>query len=44
MSNVDVNAERQYYHPKREVHDMVSLNTWESTNKVDNHGLYDDML
>lgn len=45
MSNVDIKAKRQYVEPKRSVGDMVFLNTWGNTYKVDDYiGFFDDML
>lgn len=45
MSNVDTQAKRQYFQPKRSVYDMVYLNTWGNTLGVEEHiGFYDDML
>ena len=45
MSNVDISAKRQYMEPKRGIHDMVFLNTWGNTHKVDDFiGFFDDVL
>lgn len=45
MSNVDIRAKRHYFDPKRSVDDMVFLNTWGNTDKVDEYiGFFDDML
>jgi len=45
MSNVDIKAKRQYVEPKRSVSDMVYLNTWGNSNKVDDYiGFFDDVL
>lgn len=45
MSNVDVNAKRHYFEPKRGVEDMVFLNTWGNTYKLNDYiGFFDDML
>ena len=45
MSNVDIQAKRQYFEPKRSISDMVFLNTWGNTGKVNEHiGFFDDML
>ena len=45
MSNVDVVAKHRYMEPKRSMHDMVFLNTWGNTYKLDDHiGFFDDML
>lgn len=45
MSNVDVVAKHRYMEPKRGVYDMVFLNTWGNTHKLDDYiGFFDDML
>ena len=45
MSNVDIKAKRHYVEPKRDLHDMVFLNTWGNTHKLDDYiGFFDDML
>jgi hypothetical protein len=45
MSNVDISAKRQYFEPKRSISDMVYLNSWGNTQKVNEHiGFFDDML
>ena len=45
MSNVDVAAKHRYVEPKRGIHDMVFLNTWGNTRKLDEHiGFFDDIL
>ena len=45
MSNVDVVAKHRYMEPKRSIYDMVFLNTWGNTYKLDDHiGFFDDML
>ena len=45
MSNVDIQAKRQYVEPKRSINDMVYLNTWGNSYKVDDYiGFFDDML
>ncbi len=45
MSNVDVSAQRQYFAPKRGLHDMVFMDTWGNCDGVDTYiGFYDDML
>lgn len=45
MSNIDIAAKRHYVEPKRSIYDMVFLNTWGSTHKLDDHiGFFDDML
>ncbi len=45
MSNVDISAKRHYFDPKRGIHDMVFLNTWGNTHKLNDHiGFFDDML
>ena len=45
MSNVDLVAKHRYVEPKRSVHDMVFLNTWGNTHKLNEYiGFFDDML
>lgn len=45
MSNVDIIAKRQYTEPKRSIYDMVFLNTWGNTHKLDDYiGFFEDML
>lgn len=45
MSNVDISAKRRYFEPKRGIYDMVFLNTWGNTYKLDDTiGFFDDML
>lgn len=45
MSNVDIKAKRHYVEPKRGVNDMVFLDTWGNTYKLDDYiGFFDDML
>ena len=45
MSNMDVAAKHRYMEPKRGMYDMVYLNTWGNTHKLDDHiGFFDDML
>ncbi len=45
MSNVDISAKRRYFEPKRSISDMVYLNSWGNTHKVNEHiGFFDDML
>ena len=45
MSNVDISAKRRYFEPKKGIHDLVFLNSWGNTHKVDDHiGFFDDML
>lgn len=45
MSNIDISAKRHYVEPKRSVYDMVFLNTWGNTHKLDDYiGFFDDML
>ena len=45
MSDVDINAQRQYFNPKRSVSELVYLNSWGNTDGVEEHiGFYDDML
>ena len=45
MSNIDIEAKRQYMEPKRSISDMVYLNTWGNTRNVNDYiGFFDDML
>ena len=45
MSNVDVVAKHRYMEPKRSLYDMVFLNTWGNTKKLDEYiGFFDDIL
>ena len=45
MSNIDIEAKRQYMEPKRSISDMVFLNTWGNTQNVNDYiGFFDDML
>lgn len=45
MSNVDIRVQRHYAEPKRSIYDMVFLNTWGNTRKLDDYiGFFDDML
>jgi len=45
MSDVDVNAQRQYFQPKLSVRDIVYLNEWGNSTGVEEHiGFYDDLL
>ena len=45
MSNIDIQAQRQYTEPKRRVLDMAFLDTWGNTYKLfDYIGFFDDML
>lgn len=45
MSNVDISAKRHYVEPKRSVYDMVFLNKWGNTHRLDDYiGFFDDML
>ena len=45
MSNADVSVQRQYFNPKRSVHDLVSLDDWGNTIGVEEYiGFYDDLL
>jgi hypothetical protein len=45
MSNVDANAQRQYFQPKLSVRDLVHLNAWGNHTGAEEHiGFYDDML
>jgi len=45
MSNIDIDAKRHYFEPKRGVHDLVFLNEWGNNYKLDDYiGFFDDML
>lgn len=45
MSNIDISAKRRYTEPKRSLYDMVFLNEWGNTDKLDDHiGFFDNML
>lgn len=45
MSNIDIEVKRHYMEPKRGISDMVFLNTWGSSHKVNDHiGFFDDVL
>ena len=45
MSNIDISAKRHYTEPKRSIYDMVFLNTWGNTHKLDDYiGFFDNML
>ena len=45
MSNIDIEAKRQYMEPKRSISDMVFLNTWGDNRNVNDYiGFFDDML
>ena len=45
MSNVDIKAKRHYVEPKRAVSDMVFLNTWGNTYRLEDYiGFFDDVL
>lgn len=45
MSNVDIKAKRRYFEPKRSVNDMVFLNSWGNSHRVEDYiGFFDDML
>ena len=45
MSNIDIQAKRQYVEPKRSIQDMVFLDSWgNSRNVLDYIGFFDDML
>ena len=45
MSNIDISAKRHYVEPKRSVNDMVFLNTWGNSHKVNDYiGFFDDVL
>lgn len=45
MSNVDVSAKRQYFAPKRGMHDMVFMDAWGNCDGLDEYiGFYGDLL
>lgn len=45
MSNVDIRAKHRYMEPKRGVSELVFLNTWGNSYKVNDYiGFFDDML
>ena len=45
MSDIDIQVKRQYMEPKRSIYDMVFLNTWGNTYKLDDYiGFFDNML
>lgn len=45
MSNVDISAQRQYFAPKRGMHDMVFMDTWGNCEGLDEYiGFYDNLL
>lgn len=45
MSNIDISAKRHYVEPKRSVNDMVFLNSWGNSYKVNDYiGFFDDIL
>lgn len=45
MSNVDVQAQRQYFQPKLSVNNLVFMDSWGNRSGVDEYiGFYDDML
>lgn len=45
MSNVDIKAKRHYVEPKRGIDEMVFLDSWGNTHKVNDYiGFFDDML
>ena len=45
MSNADISVQRQYFNPKRSVHELVSLDDWGNTIGVEEYiGFYDDLL
>lgn len=45
MSDVDISAQRQYFQPKRSVHELVYLDNWSNTIGVEEYiGFYDDLL
>jgi hypothetical protein len=42
---VDISAKRRYFEPKRSLYDMVFMNAWGDTYKLDDYiGFFDDML
>ena len=45
MSNVDINAKRQYVEPKKSVRDITFRNTWGNNRRIEDYiGFFDDML
>lgn len=45
MSDVDLVAQHRYMEQKNSIYDMVFMNTWGNTYKLDDHiGFFDDML
>lgn len=45
MSDIDIEAKRHYMEPKRSVKDMVFLDTWGNTARVNDYiGFFDDVL
>lgn len=45
MSDVDIHAKYRYMEPKRSVHDMTSVETWNNRQDLERYiGFYDDML
>ena len=45
MSNVDINAKRQYVEPKKSVRDITFRNTWGNNSRIEDYiGFFDDML
>jgi hypothetical protein len=45
MSNIDINAKRRYMDPKRGISDLVFLEEWGNTYKVEDYmGFFNDML
>ncbi len=45
MSNVDIDAKRQYMEPKHSIYELAFLGTWGNTHRLDEYiGFYDDIL
>ena len=45
MSNVDISAKRRYFEPKKGIYDLVFLDRWGNSHKLDDRlGFFDDML
>lgn len=45
MSQIDVQAEQQYYAPKKSVHELVHMESWSNKSGLDEMmDFYDDML
>lgn len=45
MSNIDIQAKRHFFEPKKSISDLVFLDTWGNTHKVnDTIGFFDDIL